>query len=85
MDGDNCVGSLSDWSLSQKTLENPKLLDTTVSEIMDSPFPMVAGDQPVESVVKLLSKANPAVLVRNNGNIAGIITRSDMLQYMMNR
>jgi cystathionine beta-synthase len=85
MDGENCVGSLSDWSLSQKTLENPKLLDATVSEIMDSPFPMVAGDQPVESVIKLLSKANPAVLVRNNGNVAGIITRSDMLQYMMNR
>jgi cystathionine beta-synthase len=85
MEGENCVGSLSDWSLSQKTLEDPKLLDATVSEIMDSPFPMVAGDQPVESVVKLLSKANPAVLVRSNGNIAGIITRSDMLQYMMNR
>jgi len=85
MEADNCVGSLSDWSLSQKTLENPKLLDATVSEIMDSPFPMVAGDQPVESVVKLLSKSNPAVLVRNNGSVTGIITRSDMLQYMMNR
>jgi cystathionine beta-synthase len=85
MEEDNCVGSLSDWSLSQKTLENPKLLDATVSEIMDSPFPMVAGDQPVESVVKLLSKSNPAVLVRSDGSVTGIITRSDMLQYMMNR
>jgi predicted transcriptional regulator len=46
---------------------------------------MVAGNQPVESVIKLLSKSNPAVLVRNNGNVMGIITRSDMLQYMMNR
>jgi cystathionine beta-synthase len=85
LDGQNCVGSVSDWSLSQKSLENPKLLDATVSEIMDSPFPMVASDQPVESVVKLLSKSNPAVLVRNNGNIEGIVTRSDMLHYMMSR
>jgi cystathionine beta-synthase len=85
MEGENCVGSVNDWSLSQKSLENPKLLDATVSEIMDSPFPMVAGDQPVESVVKLLSKSSPAVLVRNNGSIEGIVTRSDMLQYMMNR
>jgi cystathionine beta-synthase len=85
LDGDNCVGSVSDWSLSQKSLENPKLLDTTVSEVMDSPFPMVAGDQPVESVVKLLSKSNPAVLVRNDGVIDGIVTRSDMLHYMMSR
>ncbi|MEO8192318.1 MAG: pyridoxal-phosphate dependent enzyme [Gemmatimonadales bacterium] len=85
MEGDNCVGSVSDWSLSQKSLENPKLLDATVSEVMDSPFPMVAGDQPIESVVKLLSKSSPAVLVRRNGAIEGIVTRSDMLHYMMSR
>ena len=85
MDGDNCVGSVSDWSLSQKSLENPKLLDATVSEVMDSPFPMISADQPIESVVKLLSKSNPAVLVRRNGTIEGIVTRSDMLHYMMTR
>jgi cystathionine beta-synthase len=85
LEGQNCVGSVSDWSLSQRSLENPKLLDATVSEVMDSPFPMVAGDQPIESVVKLLSKSNPAVLVRSNGTIEGIVTRSDMLHYMMSR
>jgi len=85
MEGANCIGSVSDWSLSQKSLENPKLLDTTVSEIMDSPFPMVASDQPVDSVVKLLSKANPAVLVQEHGVVQGIVTRSDMLHYMMSR
>jgi len=85
MEGANCIGSVSDWSLSQKSLENPKLLDTTVSEIMDSPFPMVASDQPVDSVVKLLSKANPAVLVQEHGIVQGIVTRSDMLHYMMSR
>jgi cystathionine beta-synthase len=85
MEGENCVGSVSDWSLSQKSLENPKLLDATVSEVMDSPFPMISSDQPIESVVKLLSKSNPAVLVRGNGGIQGIVTRSDMLHYMMSR
>jgi cystathionine beta-synthase len=85
MDGANCVGSVSDWSLSQKSLENPKLLDTPVSEIMESPFPMVASDQPVDSVVKLLSKANPAVLVQEHGMVQGIVTRSDMLHFMMSR
>ena len=85
MDGANCVGSVSDWSLSQKSLENPKLLDATVSDIMDSPFPVIAGDQPVDSVVKLLSKSNPAVLVRENGTVQGIVTRSDMLRFMMAR
>jgi len=85
MEDGNCVGSVTDSSLSQKALENPKVLDTTVSEVMDSPFPMISGDQPVDSVVKLLSKSNPAVLVRGNGSVQGIVTRSDMLHYMMSR
>jgi predicted transcriptional regulator len=36
-------------------------------------------------VVKLLSKSNPAVLVRENGKVQGIVTRSDMLRFMMSR
>jgi predicted transcriptional regulator len=39
----------------------------------------------VDSVVKMLSKSSPAVLVRSNGTISGIVTRSDMLHYMMSR
>ncbi len=85
MDGSNCVGSVSDWALSGKSLENTKLLDATVSEIMDAPFPTVEAGQPVESVAKLLSKSNPAVLVRRNGTMQGIVTRSDLLQFMMAR
>ena len=52
---------------------------------MDGPFPTVEGTQSADSVAKLLSKANPAVLVRNEGKIAGIVTRSDMLNYLMGR
>ena len=32
MDAESCVGSVSDWSLSQKSLENAKLLEQPVSE-----------------------------------------------------
>jgi cystathionine beta-synthase len=85
MDGGNCVGSVSDWSLSAKSLDNSKLLDMTVSEVMDPPFPMVDAAQHVESVAKLLSKANPAVLVRRDGTVQGIVTRSDLLQFIMAR
>ena len=85
MDGINCVGSVSDWSLSAKSLDNTKLLDATVSELMDPPFPMVDSQQPVDAIAKLLSKSNPAVLVRSNGHVLGIVTRSDMLSYLMAR
>jgi cystathionine beta-synthase len=85
MDGSNCVGSVSDWSLSAKSLDNTKILDMTVSEVMDAPFPVVDVAQPVDAVAKLLSKSNPAVLVRSNGSVQGIVTRSDMLNYLMAR
>jgi cystathionine beta-synthase len=85
MDGANCVGSVSDWSLSARSLENTKLLDVTVSEMMDAPFPVVEAGQPADSVATLLSKSNPAVLVRDHGALVGIVTRSDMLAYLMAR
>ena len=85
MDGANCVGSVSDWSLSAKSLDDTKVLDATVSQVMDGPFPIVDIDQPVDSVAKLLSKSNPAVLVRSKGLVQAIVTRSDMLNYLMAR
>jgi cystathionine beta-synthase len=85
MDGKTCVGSVSDWSLSAKSLENPKLLDSTVSDVMDAPFPVIDAHHQVDAVVKLLSKSNPAVLVQAHGSIQGIVTRSDMLAFLMMR
>ena len=85
MDGTSSVGSVADWSLSAKSLDDTKLLDTTVGQVMDPPFPTVDGTQSVDAVAKLMSKANPAVLVREDGRIAGIVTRSDMLNYLMGR
>ena len=81
----NCVGSVSDWSLSARSLENTTLLDATVSDVMDPPFPIVDATQSVDSVSKLLSKSNPAVLVREGGAVRGIVTRSDMLHFLMAR
>ncbi|HJU89540.1 MAG TPA: CBS domain-containing protein, partial [Gemmatimonadaceae bacterium] len=85
MDGASCVGSVAENSLSARSLEDTKLLDVTVSEVMDPPFPIVDAGQAIDSITKLLTKANPAVLVRANGTIGGIITRSDVLQYLMAR
>ncbi|HEX6059623.1 MAG TPA: cysteine synthase A [Gemmatimonadaceae bacterium] len=85
MDGASCVGSVSDWSLSARSLENTKLLDATVGEVMDAPFPVVDAAQPVDAVARLLTKSNPAVLVREQGRVSGIVTRSDMLHYLMAR
>ncbi len=85
LDNGVCVGSVTEYALTQRGLESSRFLDAVVSEVMDEAFPVVESVQHVESVQKLLSKATPAVLVATNGVISGIITRSDMLAYLMNR
>jgi CBS domain-containing protein len=80
-----CIWYARLMSLSAKSLENPKVLDQTVSDIMDAPFPVVDSAHAVDAIVKLLSKSNPAVLVQEHGRIQGIVTRSDMLSFMMAR
>lgn len=81
----NCVGAVNESALSAAALDDPKVLDKAVADAMDSPFPTVEAGQPAEAIVKVLSKANPAVLVRESGAIRGIVTRSDLLAFLMAR
>jgi cystathionine beta-synthase len=81
----NCVGVVSESVLSTRALEDTKLLDSAVSAVMDPPFPVVDQDASLDQVTRLLAKTNPAVLVRHDGHVAGILTRSDVLHYMMSR
>jgi cystathionine beta-synthase len=85
MEGERCVGSVTEYQLTTRGLESTRFLDATVGEIMDEPFPVVDASQPVDAVTKLLSKTSPALLVRDGGRLAGIVTRSDVLQFVMSR
>jgi cystathionine beta-synthase len=85
LENGECIGSVTEYTLTQRGLESSRFLDAVVGEVMDEAFPVVDATQHVESVQKLLSKATPAVLVRRGGVIEGIVTRSDMLAYLMTR
>jgi predicted transcriptional regulator len=85
MDGSNCVGSVSESVLSVRSLEDTKVLERTVSDVMDAPFPIVETGTPADAVIKLLGRNNSAVLVRDHGTVQGILTRSDLLQHLMAR
>jgi cystathionine beta-synthase len=85
LDGGECVGSVTEYALTQRGLESSRFLDAVVGEVMDDALPIVNAGQPVESVQKLLSKATPAVLVRDGATLRGIVTRGDMLAYLMAR
>ncbi|MGH7483005.1 MAG: pyridoxal-phosphate dependent enzyme [Longimicrobiales bacterium] len=80
-DGD-CVGGVSEATLMARVIENPAVLDQPVEELMDAPFPVVDHDADLGAVARLLTRENPAVLVREEGAITGIITRFDMVRYL---
>ncbi|MET0396134.1 MAG: pyridoxal-phosphate dependent enzyme [Longimicrobiaceae bacterium] len=85
MDGEACVGSVTEYDLVTRGLESSRFLDATVGEVMDEAFPTIDASQPVDSVSKMLSRQTPAVLVRDGAGVAGIVTRSDVLQFLMTR
>jgi len=79
VDGDDCVGSVTE-GLMARVLEDGKLLDRPVGEVMGAPFPVVDADVPLDRLVSLLSKETPAALVREGGRLAGIVNRYDVLR-----
>jgi cystathionine beta-synthase len=85
LDGGTCVGAVHESFLSTRALEDPRLLDATVGDVMDGPIPVVSPDSPVDRATKLLSKVNPAVLIGDGTRVTGILTRSDVLHYLMSR
>ena len=79
LDGE-CVGSLNDGELMSSVIEDPELLDRPVESIMDAPFPVVDSHMDAEGAAQLLTRKNSAVLVRNDGEIDGILTRYDLIR-----
>jgi cystathionine beta-synthase len=77
-----CVGSLAEATLMARIIEDPAVLDATVESLMDAPFPVVDAALPLSRIGRLLNRQCPAVLVRADGKLAGIVTRYDVVQYL---
>jgi cystathionine beta-synthase len=82
LEGDSCIGHVSEGTVTARVLERPSLLDSPVSELMDAPLPIVDTGADLPSVTRTLNRHTPAVLVREGGELAGIITRGDVLKYV---
>jgi cystathionine beta-synthase len=76
------VGTLYDSDLLKTVLADAGAVERPVEDWMQEPLPVINADEPVERVTRLLGARNPAVLVRDNGSVIGILTRFDMLQFI---
>jgi cystathionine beta-synthase len=76
------IGSIQERNLLEKVFRDPNLVEAKVEGIMDPPFPLVDVAEEVERVVPALLANNSAVLVEEGGAPVGLITRSDLLDFV---
>jgi cystathionine beta-synthase len=82
VEGADCVGSVSDTTLSGLALADASVLERPVREVMEAPYPVLDETALLENLVALLTRGTPAALIRRNGAFAGIITRYDVLRHV---
>ncbi len=76
------IGSIQERNLLERVFRDPTLIDARVESVMDTPFPLVDVAEEVERVVPALLANNSAVLVEEAGRPVGLITRSDLLEFV---
>ncbi len=82
VEGADCVGSVSEGTLTAKALSDGSILERPVREVMELPYPVVEDGLLLESLTALLAREAPAALIRRNGQLAGIVTRYDVLHHV---
>jgi len=74
------VGSISENGLFQKVFSNPDIRNAKVEAVMESPYPLVEFNTPVERISTLINKENGAVLGKDETGNYHIVTKYDILQ-----
>jgi cystathionine beta-synthase len=75
------VGSAHERELMERAFQDPGVLDRPIGEVMAPPLPSVGSGEPVDDVVERLEKAS-AVVVVDSGHPVGILTRTDLLEFL---
>jgi cystathionine beta-synthase len=78
------VGSIRERELLDRVFRDPDALQADVAEVMGPPIPLIEHAEPVEVAFSTLQDA-PAVLVSRGSLVTGVITRSDLLEFLAHR
>jgi cystathionine beta-synthase len=76
------VGSLQERGLLDLVFRNPDSLNEDVAAAMQPPLAAIEASESVDEVFAALSGGSPAVVVASDGRPAGMLTRSDLLEYL---
>ena len=81
-DNKKCIGSVSEGNLLTILLKDSSKFDAQVRTVMEPPFPEVHMNEEISRAVDYFAKKEPAVLVKDDAGLIGIITRFDVLCYL---
>jgi cystathionine beta-synthase len=76
------IGSIQDRDLLDRVFRNSDALHEDVANAMQPPLATVDADAFVDEIVSALTGRTNAVLVARGGRPVGVITRSDLLEYL---
>src|SRR5438874_1123029 len=76
------IGSLQDRTLLDRVFKNPDALHEDVASAMQPPLAAVEADQTLDEVFATLTGRTNAVVVAREGKPVGVLTRSDLLEYL---
>jgi cystathionine beta-synthase len=76
------VGSLQERGLLDLVFRNPDALGEEVAAAMQPPLAAVEADESLDEVFSALTGGAPAVVVATRGKPTGMLTRSDLLEYL---
>src|SRR5437870_105075 len=76
------IGSLQDRDLLDRVFKNPDAPHEDVAAAMQPPLAAVEADQTLDEVFATLTGRTNAVVVAQAGRPVGVLTRSDLLEYL---
>ncbi len=77
------VGSIHARGLLDRAYRDPNVLDYTVAEVMEEALPTVDETASLDDTMAVLTSRAPAVLVSSGSRLTGVVTRTDVLDYLM--
>jgi cystathionine beta-synthase len=79
------IGSLQDRALLERVFTNPDVLHADVASAMQPPLAAVDSTMTVDDVFSTLTGGTNAVVVATDGKPVGVLTRSDLLEFLAHR
>ncbi len=81
IENNKSVGLIDESEVMSKLIDNPETANKKVKDLMEKPLPVHDEQDDIKNAIKSLKKS-PAVLVSEYGNIVGILTRYDVLDFV---